>query len=191
MRAESSKVLVVRRLLFKFRVGWYAERQQPPGRVPVQLGPRAAADEPGKVGDFASEHSGGKFTTHPLCQAGAPGFGKFDGNLDPPPSDRKVMGWDQAASARGPSAQTPSGPAEGALMRMAKGDLRAWDTGAHCPAARPLSVSHRESPSRSGPCAAPLRSMRSRSVEAHSGYTANSVASEPKLSSKLWLSFKN
>ena len=76
MRAESSKVLVVRRLLFKF--GWYAYHRDA-SRVPVQLGPKAAADVPGEVGDFANKPSGGKFTT-PFR------------NLDPPPSDRKAMG---------------------------------------------------------------------------------------------------
>ena len=48
-------------------------------RVPVQLDPKAKADVPGEVGDFANKPSGGKFTT-PFR------------NLDPPPSDRKAMG---------------------------------------------------------------------------------------------------
>ena len=48
-------------------------------RVPVQLDPKATADVPGEVGDFANKPSGGKFTT-PFR------------NLDPPPSDRKAMG---------------------------------------------------------------------------------------------------
>ncbi len=93
MRAESSKVLVVRRLLFKF--GWYAYNAS---RVPVQLGPKAAADVPGEVRDFTSDPSGGKFTSPSL-----PDQGRGPGLRKPRPAPKRQEGDD----GLGPGCQRP------------------------------------------------------------------------------------